>query len=140
MLQVASLAVLVACGGKTGSSGTTPPAGGDGAGERSAAAVACEPGRCLEDISRLIAERKTDSRACYDTARKRDAKLAGKVVINFAIDSEGVVAETEQSVKDGQLEDAELTTCVSEVIKTVRFPASAGGRTTRAYHRFEFMP
>jgi hypothetical protein len=112
----------------------TPPSGGtDGSGEAST----CEPGRCLEDISALIAERRADTRACYDAARKRTPTLAGKIVINFAIDSEGVVGEAEQGMQDDQIQDAELVTCVTEVIKTVRFAKSPAGKTTRAYHRFE---
>jgi len=132
-LLLASLAVVVAaCSGKSKSPDTTtPPSDGD------TGATKCEPGRCLEDISRLIAERRSDARACYDTGRKRDPKLAGGILINFAIDSEGMVGEAEQSLKDGQMEDPEVVACV---IKTVRFPPSPAGKTTRAYHRFEFSP
>jgi len=133
----ALLIVVAACGGgKSASSTTTPPAGGgDGASD-----TTCEPGRCIEDISKLVAERRTDARACYDAGRKRDPKLEGKIVINFAIDSEGMVGETSQGMQDGQIEDPEVVTCVSEVIKTIRFAKSPAGKTSRAYHRFEFAP
>ena len=136
-LLFASLAVVLldACG-KSAKTDTTPTGGGEATGD----APPCEPGRCLEDISKQIGERRTDSRGCYDTARKRDPKLAGKVIINFAIDSEGMVGETSQGMQDEQLEDPELVTCVSEVIKNIRFASSPGGKTTRAYHRFEFTP
>lgn len=129
--------LLASCSGKS-----KPPVVTSGGEEGGAdgPATGCEPGRCLEDISRLIAERKSDSRACYDNARKRDPKLEGKIIINFAIDSEGVVGETSQGMQDGQIEDQEVVTCVSEVIKTVRFAKSPAGKTTRAYHRFEFGP
>jgi hypothetical protein len=132
------LVVIAACGGKPATPDTIQTTGGEGDGNGSG--VACEPGRCLEDISKLIAERRTDARTCYDTARKRDPSLQGKIVINFAIDSAGVVAETTQGLQDGQIEDPEVVACVGEVIKSVRFPASPGGRTSRAYHRFEFTP
>ena len=144
ILAISSLVVLLAaCGG--GKKADTTPTGGDGGsggggGDTGDGASACEPGRCLDDIKRLIAERKSDSRACYDAARKRNAGLAGKVIINFAIDSEGVVGETSQGMQDGQLEDQELVACLSAVINTVRFAASPKGKTTRAYHRFEFSP
>lgn len=123
----ALLVALAACGGSPKASGAS-----DGP-----AQATCEPGRCLEDISKLIGERKADTRACYDAARTRAPTLAGKIVINFAIDSEGVVGEASQGMQDDQIQDAELVACVSEVIKTVRFPASPSGKTTRAYHRFE---
>jgi hypothetical protein len=134
---------LAACGGGKKPDTTPTGGGGDGAGDggdTGDGTSACEPGRCLEDIKKQIAERKSDSRACYDAARKRNAGLAGKVIINFAIDSEGVVGETSQGMQDGQIEDPELVACLSAVINTVRFAASSKGKTTRAYHRFEFSP
>ncbi len=51
-----------------------------------------------------------------------------------------MVVETSQGIQDGQMEDAELVACVSEVIKTIRFASSPAGKTTRAYHRFELTP
>lgn len=136
-LLIGSLAlVLAGCGGNKGNQiATPPPQAGD-----TNDAPPCEPGRCLEDISRLIGERRPDARACYDAGRKRDATMEGKIIINFAIDSEGVVGEASQGVQDGQIEDQEVVGCVTEVILTVRFAASPTGRTTRAYHRFEFTP
>ena len=140
-LLVGSLAVLLgACSGQAKSETTEPTGGGGGDNAGNSDTPPCEPGRCLEDISKNIGERRADARACYDTARKRDPKLQGKIIINFAIDSEGVVGETSQGMQDGQIEDQEVVACVSEVIKTVRFAASPKGKTTRAYHRFEFSP
>ncbi len=132
---LASLLVLAsACGGKTKQEPVDPAGGGSGE------QVACEPGRCLEDISKAIAERRDDARKCYEEGRKRDPKMEGKVIINFAIDDKGVVGETSQGMQDGQIEEIGVVECVSEVIRTVRFAASPKGKTTRAYHRFEFAP
>lgn len=133
-LLVASLAVLLgACSGKSKTAEPTSPA--DGTPD-----TQCEPGRCLEDISKNISERRADARACYEAGLKRVPTMQGKIIINFAIDSEGVVGETSQGMQDGQIEDPEVVACVSEVIKTVRFAGSPKGKTTRAYHRFEFSP
>jgi hypothetical protein len=129
---LASLLVLAtACGGSK-QEPTGPGAGDDQTG--------CERGRCLDDISKAIAERRDDSRRCYEEGRKRDPKMEGKIIINFAIDASGAVGETSQGMQDGQIEEAGLVDCLSEVIKTVRFAASTKGKTTRAYHRFEFAP
>jgi hypothetical protein len=130
---LASLLVLAAaCGGKTKQEPVGPGSGDDQA--------SCEPGRCLPDISKAIGERRDDARKCYEDGRKRDPKLAGKIIINFAIDAEGVVGETSQGMQDGQIEEPGVVECLSQVIKTVRFAASPKGKTTRAYHRFEFAP
>lgn len=135
-LLVALLLAVVLGGCSKPKTDTTPTGGGSDDGDT----VACEPGRCLEDISKLIGERRPDARACYDEGRKRDPKMQGKIIINFAIDSEGVVGETSQGMQEEQIEDQTVVGCVSEVIKTIRFPASPKGKTTRAYHRFEFSP
>jgi hypothetical protein len=136
--MLASRLVLVcalasACGGSK-QEPTEPQAGSDG--DQSG----CERGRCLEDISKAIAERRDDSRTCYEQGRTRDPKMEGKIIINFAIDASGAVGETSQGMQDGQIEEAGVVDCLSEVIKTVRFAPSAKGKTTRAYHRFELAP
>lgn len=127
--------VIAACSGTPKQ--TTPVDPGDGSAEVSEQA-SCEPGRCLDDISRAVGERRADARKCYDHGLQRDPKLPGLLVINFAIDAEGVVGETSQGMQDGQLADQQVIDCVSDVIKGVRFARSAQGKTTRAYHRFEF--
>ena len=137
-LLVTILAVVIgACSGKARTETTAPTGGG---GDDASPETTCEPGRCLEDISKNIAERRSDARACYEEGLKREPTMQGKIIINFAIDSEGVVGETSQGMQDGQIEDQQVVACVSEVIKTVRFAGSPKGKTTRAYHRFEFTP
>lgn len=128
-----ALVVLAACSGKPKQTTVTPTGGDDGSDQAS-----CEPGRCLDDISKAIGERRDDARKCYDEGLKRDPKLPGLLVINFAIDSQGVVGETSQGMQDAQLADQQVIDCISDVIKGVRFAKSAQGKTTRAYHRFEF--
>ena len=123
-----SAILVAACGGKT-KQGTTPDGGGGGS---------CEPGRCLDDISRTIANYRAQTRACYDAGRKRQPALAGQLVINFEIDAEGNVVDTRQGMQDGQLEDEGVVTCVSDVVKKIKFAKSAAGKSTRGYHRFEW--
>ena len=56
------------------------------------------------------------------------------------LDAGGNVTETSQGMQDEQLTDETLVTCVSEVVKTVKFATSPAGKNTRAYHQFEFSP
>lgn len=133
-LVIVSVAAIAACGGKNDAAEPSP----GGVVAAGGAQAKCEPGRCLDDISAAIAEHRPDARACYDEGRKRDATIEGKLIINFAIDSEGVVGETSQGMQDNQITEQGVVDCVSGVIKKVRFAKSAKGKTTRAYHRFEF--
>jgi hypothetical protein len=134
------IAAVVAC--SSGSKSPKPPAGGgDSAGDSSSgdsSSGSCEPGRCLEDISKKIQERKSEARACYDALSTK--KVTGRLIINFRIDAEGSVTETSQGMQEGQIEDETLITCVSDVIKSVKFAKSSAGKNTRAYHLFEFAP
>ena len=98
----------------------------------------CEQDRCLNDITRVIQEHRGESRACYDRGLKRQPTIEGRIIINFKIDPDGQVVETSQGMQDNQITEQGVVDCISEVIKKIRFPRSAGGKTTRAYHVFEF--
>ncbi len=120
--------MLVACGGSPKPAAPPPPPGGDNS---------CEPGRCLEDISRVIGEHRDEARACYDHAH---LSQPGKLFMNFQIDGAGNVTDTSQGMQDDQISDAGVVACVGDVIKQIKFAKSGSGKTTRAYHRFEFTP
>ena len=100
----------------------------------------CEPGRCLEDFAKQIGERKPETRACYEAMLVSKPKVEGRVIINFRVGPDGNVTETSQGMQDDQISDETLIECISDVLKTVKFAKSASGKTTRAYHEFEFSP
>jgi hypothetical protein len=134
--MIRSLLLLVALGCGGSKPPTMTPTGG-GAGDTSEGG--CEPGRCLADISSLIKERRPAARACYDDAAKANPALpAGRIIINFRIDENGDVTETSQGMQDNQVEDEGVVTCIGDVIKQIKFAKSPSGKTTRAYHEFEF--
>jgi hypothetical protein len=98
----------------------------------------CDPGRCLEDLSRVIGEHRAEAKACHQRGLARDPKMQGsRIVINFEVDAEGTVIDASQSVKGDQIEDPETVACVVGVIKAIKFPKSRAGKTTRGYHSFE---
>ncbi|HEY5933523.1 MAG TPA: AgmX/PglI C-terminal domain-containing protein [Kofleriaceae bacterium] len=124
MLRAVSLVALaIGCGGK----------------QRAATVDSdCEPGRCLEDVSRIMKDRRPEMRSCYELAHAQDNTLEGRLTVNFVIDPKGDVVETSPSVRDGEIENAELFDCLSAVVSRIKFAASAAGKRTRAYHVFEF--
>ncbi len=108
-------------------------------GSKSTKESACEPGRCLEDLSRTISEHRAAARACYDAALPRVPSIKdGRIIINFEIDPDGKVVSASQSMKGDQIEDREVVACVTDVIKEITFAKSPSGKTTRGYHSFEF--
>lgn len=130
-------ALAIGCGGgkpaATTTTSTAPATGGGGNGSAS-----CEPGRCLDDISAAVSAHKAEARACYEQGLEHKAGMAGKVFINFTIDAKGHVTETSQGMQDDQITQAEVVDCIRKVVEKITFPASPAGKTTRAYHRFEF--
>jgi hypothetical protein len=121
------LLALGACHGKK----SNAPAGGDDG-------TQCEPGRCLDDISQALATHRAESRACHDEAVKKMPGLVGRVIINFRIDAQGHVVDPSQGMQDEQIQNDELVACLSSVVQKVTFAPSKTGKTTRAYHQFEF--
>jgi hypothetical protein len=120
-MRIALCLALLACGSSSKPT-TTTPTPTESTGD-------CEPGRCLEDISKTVAEHKPAARKCAGTA-------SGRVIINFKIGKDGSVEEADQGMREGQISDPAVVGCLTDVIKNIKFAASS--KTTRAYHEFEF--
>lgn len=129
-----SVVFAAGCGGNPAASATTTTAGDQGSTDD------CEPGRCLEDVSARVNERRAEARACYDEGVKRIPELQGRLIINYEIDPDGTVVDASQSAQDEQITDEEVVACVEDVIRQIKFPASRRGKRTRAFHRYEFNP
>lgn len=127
--------LLAAAACSSGHATKTTPSGG---GNDDTTGGNCEPGRCLSDISKLISEHRDETRGCFDIAKAQNDKLKGRLIINFRIDKDGNVTETSQGMQEDQIQDEALVACVSEAIKKLKFAASPAGKSTRAYHQFEF--
>lgn len=136
-VRASVLLILVAaagCGGSKSAAGPAEPEGEAIGGEE------CEPGRCMEDISALVKERRPDARLCYEAGHLRDPSLRGRLIMNFEIDESGTVVDASQSAQDDQIADEEVIACVADVIKGITFAPSKRGKSTRAFHRYEFAP
>ena len=129
-------AFALACGHKAASGPPTTTGGGEPEGGDSS--TGCEPGRCLPDISKRIQERRIEARACYDKVYKKKPAPEPRLIINFKIDADGNVEDASQGMQEHQIEDATVVDCVVAVITKLKFPKSPAGKTTRAYHTFEF--
>jgi hypothetical protein len=126
----AVIVVLIGCGG--GKKTTTTPA--DPAEE----AADCEPGRCLADISARVVDHRAEARECYEEGQKRIPDMQGRIIVNFEIDPDGKVLDASQSAQDEQIMDEQVVRCVEDVVRAITFAKSEKGKTTRAFHRFEF--
>ncbi len=71
-------------------------------------------------INRIVQDNRGLIRRCYETARRRNPTLKGKVVISFKIDPNGHV--TYADVKESTIGDSTLEQCIVARIRTLRFP------------------
>ncbi|MFT3710509.1 MAG: AgmX/PglI C-terminal domain-containing protein [Archangium sp.] len=76
-------------------------------------------------IADVIRRGQKQVRACYELARKRDARAAGKVAVTFQIGPDGAVFSAE--VSDDSVRDERLGACVVDVVKHWQFPRPEGG-------------
>jgi hypothetical protein len=116
-MRIALCLLLLACGSSSKSTTTSEPKSD------------CEPGRCLDDISKVVADHKPEARECAKTTK-------GRVIINFKIDKDGNVEEADQGMQDDQISDPAIVSCLVDVVKKIKFAPST--KAVRAYHQFEF--
>src|SRR4051794_12824425 len=64
---------------------------------------------------------------CYQKALLRAPWLAGRLVINFAVDAAGAVTRAE--IERTELRDVRFLACAQDAIKSWRFPTSTGAPT-----------
>ncbi|MGE5184947.1 MAG: AgmX/PglI C-terminal domain-containing protein, partial [Acidobacteriota bacterium] len=81
---------------------------------------------------------RDEARKCYDQGLEAKAGMGGKIFINFVIDPAGHVTETSQGMQQDQITQQEVVDCVRKVVEKITFAKSPSGKSTRAYHRFEF--
>ena len=70
-------------------------------------------------------------RKCYEAGLARHPKLEGRVSVRFIIDRSGRVSLSE--LNESTLRDAEVTTCVVDGFRKLRFPQPDGGVVTVVY-------
>jgi hypothetical protein len=83
------------------------------------------------ELSTAIAGKTTDLDACYVSARKANAKLAGSIELVFSVDADGNISSV--TVKSSSVKSKALEACVKDVTKLVKVDKSLiSTKTTKA--------
>jgi hypothetical protein len=114
----------------TGESGPKPGPGGR----------SDEPGRRREDIATIVKAHRDEARACYDKALKDHPGIEGDLDVKWTIDPQGAVTDVAVDPSKSDIHEESVGSCVVEVIKKLKFNASAKGFETRAHYPFNFHP
>lgn len=127
-------------GAKLGSSTHTEvETKGDG-GPKAGPGHSQEPGRKREDIQTIVMSRRDEARACYDKGLKDHPGIEGDLTVKFTIDPQGTVTEASVDSSKSTINEPSVGTCVTDVIKKIKFAPSKGGFETRANYPFNFHP
>jgi hypothetical protein len=99
-----------------------------------------EPGRTVKDIQTIVASRRDEARACYDKGLAKNPGIEGDLDIKWVIDPQGNVTSAMVDTSKSSILEPSVGACVVEVIKKIKFAASAKGYETRAHYPFNFHP
>jgi TonB family protein len=69
--------------------------------------------------------------ACYLPGKARDAKLRGKVIVKFTVNSNGTVKSAEN--QGSTLQDDDVIACVARTVKSMHFTKPLEGSVTVVY-------
>lgn len=129
-------------GGSTYSDGSLLSSAGEaegssasGSGESGAFQVA--GGLDRETVRRVITSYRNQIRACYERGLIASPKLSGRIVFEWTISPQGPVSVLQ--IRSTDTGFASLDACVSEVVRSMNFPAAANGRATQVIYPFVFQ-
>lgn len=123
-----------------GSVHTTTESKGDAGPKSTHGGSANEPGRTAGDIKTIVSARRDEARACYDKALAAHPGIEGDIDIRWVIDPQGNVTDASVDTSKSQILEPSVGTCIIDVIKKIKFAASAKGYETRAHYPFNFHP
>lgn len=113
---------------------------GEGGPKSTGGQSASEPGRSLGDIKSIVTARRDEARACYDKGLAAHPGIEGNLDIKWTIDPQGNVTEAALDSSKSQILEPSVANCVIDVIKKIKFAASAKGFETHAHYPFDFHP
>ncbi len=95
-----------------------------------------EEGLSKEEVGKVIHAHLSEIRYCYESSMIRSPDLEGKLILDFAISTEGTVGSVR--VKESSLGDPRLDDCVIRRLSKWKFPQPKGGVSVAVSYPFIF--
>jgi hypothetical protein len=95
-----------------------------------------DEGLTKEEVAKVIHSHMNEIRYCYESAILKDPTLAGKVLIDFKINANGVVPSA--GIAENSIADAQVGNCLSSKLRTWKFPQPRGGVVVAVSYPFIF--
>lgn len=119
---------------------TTTETKGEGGPKSTHGQSASEPGRTAKDIQTIVLVHRDEARACYDKALAAHPGIEGDLDVKWVIDPQGNVTGASVDTTKSSIVEPSVGQCIIDVIKKIKFAASAKGYETRAHYPFNFHP
>lgn len=87
-------------------------------------------------VRRVVRQRFSVLRACYEQALAKDPKLAGAVSVTFAIDKTGALKELK--VTAATLSSPDVLACTTKIFASMKFPEPEGGARVDVSYPLKF--
>ncbi|KIG16627.1 hypothetical protein DB30_04246 [Enhygromyxa salina] len=132
---------LLELGGDVISSGSSTPGATRSTG--SLPRVVVEPPRVggpldKDVIRRIVRAHMNEVSSCYNAGLAKNPSLAGRVVVDFVVDGQGLVSTAK--VSDTTLGDATVGQCIAQAVKRWKFPKPRGGGLVTVSYPFVLAP
>jgi TonB family protein len=76
-------------------------------------------------IMKVISRHQNEIKFCYEQELQKNAALAGKVALNWTIDSSGSVIDA--TVAESSIENQNVESCIAQKVRRWKFPEPQGG-------------
>jgi len=96
------------------------------------------PSTRLSPIIDVISANLDEFRACFDVWGKSNPGRELKVMLTIKLESDGKLVSAAFKPDETEVVDKPMETCMAEVAKSLKFPASPNEQVTRYNHRFVF--
>lgn len=100
------------------------------------AEASVDEGLTREEVAKVIHSHMNDIRYCYETGILKDPSLAGKALIDFKINPEGIVPNAKTA--EMTLSDSSVANCLITKLRTWKFPKPRGGVHVAVSYPFVF--
>ncbi len=94
------------------------------------AAVPLASGISQDRVEEVVADRGASLRACYEEGLTRNKDLKGAIAVKMTVAETGRVSDA-KSAAGTTMPDAEVVSCVVDIMKTLEFGAQDAPQTVR---------